>query len=883
MTNTSFGTLPLIDNLTETLARKLGSISVAANGLTLNLPLSSVDVHTQLVDRVATVTMRQSFTNPYSDFLEAVYIFPLSGGIAVNHFEMRVGERKLVGAIEERKEARRQYEEARKEGKRTALLEQERDDVFTVQLGNLPPGETVEITLSYAERLPYFADGMTELRLPTVVAPRYIPGSPTETVDVGHGVETDTDLVPDASRISPPRLLNSSAANVRLSITVELAIDSSATIADLRCSQHATSTSIKPGWLSISLANSNEVLNRDFVLTWRLADSEEVRTRLLVHAKPDESMESYAMVSITPPRYDGFQGCPRDVVFVLDRSGSMSGIKMSSAIRACSILLETLSPDDRYCIQAFDDRYEWMGKPHSFYRADEEGLNRGHTFLRTITARGGTELDGAIAEALTAVSSRDKAQNRMSVIVVITDGQIGNESYVLKRIQTQLGDSRVFTVGIDTSVNSGFLKRLASVGGGTCALVQPGTQLESALIQVGREINVPLVTDLSVHMLDPKHTVRAIAPYPIPDLFQGRGVTLFFRTASPDSFSIEVRGQHANGTNYCQKVESVSVNNEAIPQLWAKACIMQLEDRFRATANESDSETQAARDKIKQEIIELSKRHKLLSKLTAFILVDHSEIANPSGTHKTVVQPVAQPEQWEEKSMQMQSQQLSQMLCCSAPPPPPVQASPTAAPASYEANWNIAGSAGPAPAPASGSAKSQSLDQLFSHASEGLSNIIGRLSKKAVSKSEQMQERHSEAREDDRQRRMKNGGSDPATEALTLSRFYSQLASAVERVLAEIDQDQGTKLETGTLATIREAILQCLNSSTIASRFPKLQRFLRVEVLELVALISSGRASKADLRRIRHRCQPAFEAVQKEFEANMKHASANANFWEATV
>src|SRR3954471_11371522 len=255
--------------------RQLGSLASSDKA---PLPLESVKVTARVVDRVAEVLVEQKFQNPFSDPIEAVYVFPLAGGCAVSRFEMQIGSRDPRAKVEARGEARRQYAEALQQGKRAALLEQERDDVFTVQVGNIAPGESIVARLTYSERLPFFEDGRTELRLPLVVAPRYVGGEELQREQAGKGVANDTTTVPDASRISPPRLARGFDPKVALDIQVELFGGAS----ELSCSQHAMSASATPESARISLSREREPLDRDFVLRWQLS-SEKVESRLLVH------------------------------------------------------------------------------------------------------------------------------------------------------------------------------------------------------------------------------------------------------------------------------------------------------------------------------------------------------------------------------------------------------------------------------------------------------------------------------------------------------------------------------------------------------------------------------------------------------------------------
>ncbi len=582
------------------------------------LPLASVQLRARVIDRVAEVDVEQKFANTLSEAMEAVYIFPLAGGSAVSKFEMQVGARLLRGRVEERAAARKQYQEALEQGKRAALLEQERDDVFTVQVGNIAPGEEITVRLTYSERLPFFEDGRTELRLPLVVAPRYVGGEELPREQAGHGVERDSSTVPDASRITPPRLAPGFDPRVALGIEVELF----GSVGELACSQHAVRSSAGPESARVQLSREREPLDRDFVLRWKLA-AEKVKPALLVHGE-------YAMLSLVAPAREGYLSTPRDVVFVVDRSGSMQGSKMVSAARACSLLLRTLGPRDRFAVQAFDDAVEWM--PGGFTPADEGGIERGEKWLRDIFARDGTELDAAMREALAEIRKLGLSEGRVPVVVLLTDGQVGDESSALKRLQGELGDARVFTVGIDSAVNDGFLKRLAALGGGTSTFVAPGARLEDALQAVGREIGTPLITGLRI-----SGEVGEAAPSRLPDLFAGRATSIFFRGRGP----VTVTGRWADGARYEEKIEPREAPLAAIDHLWARARIMDLEDQFRLSHAEQ----------VKKHIVALSIQHALLTRFTAFVVIDESEPVNKGGSRRTAVQPVEMPADWEGMAM----------------------------------------------------------------------------------------------------------------------------------------------------------------------------------------------------------------------------------------
>lgn len=878
--------LPFIDRITEEHICAIGILTVVRTTKPVRLPLSKVSISARVADRIAEVSMTETFQNPFQDHLEAVYTFPLPGSSAVSSFEMKVGNRTIKGKVEERGEARRQYQQALDQGKRAALLEQERDDVFTVQVGNLPPGEEVTVRLTYSERLPFFEDGTTELRLPLVVASRYIPGSPIGRDQVGEGIEEDTDIVSDASRISPPRLAPGFDPQIGCSIGVELirprAKGRESDIVDLCCSQHAVQTKTDSGAVQIQLARETERLNRDFVLRWRLAET-FVKPAFLLHRNPEG--QSFGLISIVPPRRDVFLGTPRDVVFVVDRSGSMEGIKMTSAARACGVLLRTLGPRDRFAIQAFDDRVEWF-TPHTenrndfFSQADEAGIDRGEKYLRQINSRGGTELDRALSDAIIAISRRSERTGRIPVIVLLTDGQIGDESRVLKRIQQEIGESRVFTIGIDTAVNEGFLRRLATLGGGTATFVQPGTQLEDALRAVGQEIGTPLVVDVTVEDVDSGLDASSIAPGRIPDLFAGRATTAFFQLRKPGR--VRVKGRYTDGKQFEEILEGQEIELPALAQLWAKTRVVELEDRFRVETHN--------RDTLKKQIVELAVHHSILTKFTAFVVVDESEIVNQGGSRRKIAQPVEMPDQWEMNLGASPTLTGGGVMMAGMIPPP----SPAPMPPIWEAKamspsppvFQAPGAPMPrsqnAPRPES-SAKSSGPS--VGNVAEGLFDLLGDVLQTTAGKlSEALSGKDKEKTQSQailRPPQPKPDAFEPAFSNLVKAFTETHHAVAAGRVPTA-----------DALEKARTGLLNVLAGSDLGTQLPELQRFLRSTLVELVAALNLAGITANILLPLFERHQKTFEAVQAEakpFLTQPVQPSPNpggrkdGSFWDSNI
>ncbi len=600
-----------------------GCLQTARGGL----PLQRLAVDGRITGLAYRLTVTQTFINVHAEPLEATYIFPLSARAGVTRFQLHIGERVIDGVLKERGAARAEYDRALREGRRAAIAEEERPEVFTVRAGNIPPGETVGVELELVGPLAV-ADGEATFRFPLVVAPRYIPGMALDGPGVGQGAAWDTDAVPDASRISPPVLLPGQPNPVHLTFRIELD-PAGLPLDDLRSSLHVLHLSQTPDGLPvIELTPGAERLDRDVILRFRVGE-EAICSGLSVYRDPDG--ETTALLTVTPPATLPVTFRPRDVVVLLDRSGSMGGWKMAAARRAAARLIDTLTERDRFGLILFDNELEEPApSAGQLVPATDRARFRAVEFLARVEARGGTEIAPALTRALQYFPSPPDP-GRERVLLFVTDGQVGNEDHLLRQVQNHARGCRIFAIGIDRAVNASLLERLAAYGGGHSELVESEDRLDEVLRAVHRRLGAPLLTDLR---LEP--ALEDVAP-DAADLFPGVPLRLGGRFAGPVPTHITVTGRTAEGQIFRQTLTPVETPDSAVRILWARARVLDLEHRFAAGHREPG---------LSDAITVFSLKYGVLCRFTAFVAVDRSEVVNPDGERRQEIQGVEPPSGW---------------------------------------------------------------------------------------------------------------------------------------------------------------------------------------------------------------------------------------------
>jgi Ca-activated chloride channel family protein len=607
-----------------------------------NLPLDRLDVRTTITGLVAHTVVTTEFVNVHDTALEATYIFPLPDRAAVTGMTMTADGRTVEAELRERAAAREAYDRAVAAGQRASIAEEDRPDVFALRVGNIVAGERVRVQLRLVGPLPY-EDGAATFRFPLVVAPRYVPGTPLPGPSVGDGQVPDTDAVPDASRITPPVLLPGLPNPLRLSLEVQID-PAGLSLGEVRSSLHTVTT--EGGHVSIA---PGERADRDFIL--RLAYAPGARSAVAVPDLDGARTGTY-QVTIVPPAGDAAR-TPKDVVLLLDRSGSMGGWKMVAARRAAARVVDTLTGEDRFAVLTFDHQADRPADlDEGLVPASDRHRYRAVEHLARVTARGGTELLAPLRTGLELL--RDPARDR--VLVLVTDGQVGNEDQILHEVAPLIGAIRVHTVGIDRAVNAGFLGRLAAIGGGRTELVESEDRLDEAMEAIHRRIGAPVVTDLAIAAdgLTPVDDTRS--PHRLPGLYPGVPLVVSGRYSGAPGGTVTVTGRTPDDGGFRVTVPVARRDDPAVTAQWARARLRDLEDRYAAGDHT-----------LAESIVETSLRFGVLCRFTAYLAVD-SRVVNEGGATRRVTQPVELPSGWAAPAGE--SAPAMMFVAGSAAPPP---------------------------------------------------------------------------------------------------------------------------------------------------------------------------------------------------------------------
>jgi Ca-activated chloride channel family protein len=567
-------------------------------------------VHVQVSGMVAQVELEQHFRNDSDQWLEGVYVFPLPDNAAVNRLELVIGERIIVGEIRERAEAREMYRQAKREGRKAGLVEQQRPNMFTSRVANIPPGEEIAVHLRYIQRIGY-GNGEFSLRFPMTITPRYIPGSISYGAVSAHGWAVATDQVPDAAAITPPLLAPVSGDQPPgngVEITAE--IDMGLPLSAVDSVYHPVKLIRSGHRYQLELQQGELPMDRDFLLRWRPQAGSEPRAAIF---RERLGGEDYALLMLLPPTGRQVEVLPRELVFVIDTSGSMGGSSIVQARASLQFALGQLKPGDYFNIVEFNNSARALFP--AALAASGHNVARAREFVRHLDAGGGTEMRSALQLALhDPIAAREEGSQLLRQVVFITDGAVGNETALFREIERGLGRSRLFTVGIGSAPNSWFMRKAAQVGRGHSSFIGDINQVQEQMRDLFESLSAPLARDIHIDW------PQAVEAYParVPDLYRGEPVLVAAKLGAQAQAGTLIVSGHTADERWQRQLglplQTADTKPHAgVASVWARQKIADLMDG--KIFGKPESEVRAA-------VLPVALAHQLVSPYTSFVAVE---------------------------------------------------------------------------------------------------------------------------------------------------------------------------------------------------------------------------------------------------------------------
>ncbi|MBI2682429.1 MAG: VWA domain-containing protein [Acidobacteriales bacterium] len=622
-------------------------------------PLKHTDVQAEISGFLARVTVTQEFVNPTGGRIEAIYTFPLPQNAAVDDMTLVVGERVVRGLIKKREEAQKIYQQARNAGQTAALLDQERPNIFTQSVANIPANSPVKVVISYIETLKYEA-GSYEFVYPMVVGPRYIPGNAIGTQ--AGGWAQDTDRVPDASRITPSVAgvhVGKKGSRAGHDISLSVKLDAGVPIQELKSFTHDVDVQTYSARSAVvKLRSETEIPNRDFVLKYDVSGS-RIEDALLTHAGElkvmregkggaveDTIPSGYFTFLLQPPdRVREEDATPRELIFVLDTSGSMSGYPIETAKKVMRKAIQNMRAGDTFNLITFaGDTQILFPQP---VEASSANIQKAVQFLDGRRG-GGTEMMKAIRAALgedagacklgqdCAESARAGAALR--VVCFMTDGYVGNDMEIIGEVQKH-SDARVFSFGIGSSVNRFLLDGMSKAGRGEVEYVLRQEDADPAAERFYERVHTPVLTDISVDFGN--LPVADVMPAKPLDLFTAKPLVLTGRYTAAASGTITLRGKRA-GKPFERAIKvdlpGQQTDNRALAQLWARRRIDDL-----MSLDWNGMQSGSPKPEVREQITQLGLDYRLMTQFTSFVAVEERSVVE-GGQLRTIQVPVEMPQ-----------------------------------------------------------------------------------------------------------------------------------------------------------------------------------------------------------------------------------------------
>jgi Ca-activated chloride channel family protein len=545
-------------------------------------------VHVEVTGMLARVLVVQSFRNDGGAWAEGVYRFPLPDGAAVDRLFVKVGDRVLEGEIQEREAANRIYQQARAAGQTTSLVEQERANQFKTSLANIAPGEDIQVMLGFIVNVNY-EFGVFSLRLPTTFNRRW-------------GSEQQPGL--GATAATP--VLVSAAATPGHAFDLEIELRTDLGFAAVESRYHDVNIESTGDGYRIRLADPTAQTDRDFELAWYPDLQSAPQSSLLTF---DDGDSVYAQLMLVPPAEQWLDPQSREVIFIIDTSGSMEGGSLTQARSALLRGLDELDNQDHFNLVQFNSATDSLF-PHSV-PASAANLQQARDYLSLLNANGGT----VMAPALDAALSMDEVPGLTRQVIFITDGSVGNETELLSQIAGQLGDSRLFTIGIGSAPNSWFMRKAAEIGRGDHTHIGQLDEVEERMSMLWTRIRLPAISDICIDW----GIEAEYYPEIIPDMYAGSPLWVIARLPSEPLY-IELCGE-LNGAWWSHEVKArPGLGNDTLASLWGRAKVEALQDSLVFGADP---------ELMRLEVTEVALQYELLTPYTSLVAVDKTPVRAP--------------------------------------------------------------------------------------------------------------------------------------------------------------------------------------------------------------------------------------------------------------
>ena len=565
-------------------------------------PVLASEVDYQVNGILARARITQHFVNPYDEWQEGIYVFPLPETAAVDTLLMRVGNRVIEGKIKQRKQARIEYEEASAAGQQAALVDQERPNIFTASVTHIAPGASISIEIEYQHKVDVY-DGEYSLRLPLVVGPRYVPLKPVLALINNEPGAFMAPAIEDADRITPPVKKPSEGPINPVHLIVTLA--PGFPLGTITSSSHELD--IAPGQDGNYMITSGEGVipaDKDFELTWTSELNSAPHASVF---KEQIDGEVYLLGMVAPPSVKNdidIPRVPREVIFVIDTSGSMSGASMPQAKEALQLALRRLQPQASFNIIRFSDDVSALFD--SAMPADRKHVLIALSYTSSLDSGGGTKMMPALQLAL----HEKPRSGHLKQIIFITDGSVGNEAELFKAVASSIGKSRLFAIGIGSAPNGFFMRKATELGRGSFTIIDDIREVEERMSSLFATLARPMVTDLAFNL--PGAQNMSIYPDPLPDLYAGEPL-IFTARMTEDTNAISISGQ-VFGTSWTTSLSLTNAHSsEGIARLWAHD---RIDDLNNTVFEGSDS------DYVKRRVTDLALEFGLLTRHTSMVAID---------------------------------------------------------------------------------------------------------------------------------------------------------------------------------------------------------------------------------------------------------------------